>query len=175
MKTILHVHYDSSRKRSCYWSSKSAFWLSPADVWQDDNFLSLYPPHGLCGTRWDLCAAIHLVTIYGKTESVYVQKFHCSINGTLSSGKLPESLTYKCVVCAYFANSFVDQSVQISRMKTRYFPAMALCIRHEPLPSSISATDPTRSITHWRPYPVYYRQLKISYHTCTSKNFVPGM
>lgn len=98
---------------------------------------------------WDkvrLCAAIHLVTIYGKTESVYIQKFHCSINGTLSSGKLPESLTYKYVVCAYFANSFVDQSVQISRMKTRYFPAMALCIRHEPLPSSISATDPTRCI-----------------------------
>ena len=38
---------------------------------------------------------------------------NCLINSTLSSGKLPESLTDKCAVCTYFASSFFFRPVSL--------------------------------------------------------------
>ena len=57
-------------------------------------------------------ASDNIRTINEKTESVYVQKFHRLINGTLSSGKFLESPANKReAVCAYLASGFLDQSV----------------------------------------------------------------
>ena len=55
-------------------------------------------------------ASDNIRTIIEKTESVYVQKFQCSISGTLSSGKFPKTLANKReALRAYFASGFIDQ------------------------------------------------------------------
>ena len=55
-------------------------------------------------------ASDNIRTIIEKTESVYVQKFQCLINGTLCSGKFSKSLANEQEpVGAYFASGFIDQ------------------------------------------------------------------
>ena len=55
-------------------------------------------------------ASDNIRTVIEKTESVYVQKFQRSINGTLFSGEFSKSLTSEQeAVGAYFASSFIDQ------------------------------------------------------------------
>ena len=55
-------------------------------------------------------ASDNIRTIIEKTESVYVQKFQRSINGTLFSGEFSKSLTSEReAVGAYFASGFIDQ------------------------------------------------------------------
>ena len=57
-------------------------------------------------------ASDNIRTIIEKTESVYIQKFQCSINGTLSSGEFSKSLTSeRDAVGAYFASGFIDKWV----------------------------------------------------------------
>ena len=55
-------------------------------------------------------ASDNIRTIIEKTESVYVQKFQCSISGTLSSGEFPKALVNEReVLRAYFVSGFIDQ------------------------------------------------------------------
>ena len=55
-------------------------------------------------------ASDNIRTIIEETESVYVQKFQRSINGTLFSGEFSKSLTSEReAVGAYFASGFIDQ------------------------------------------------------------------
>ena len=57
-------------------------------------------------------ASDNIRTIIEKTESVYVQKFQRSVNGTLFSGEFSKSLTSKQeAVGAYFASGCIDQWV----------------------------------------------------------------
>ena len=54
--------------------------------------------------QYSCSASDNIRTIIERTESVYVQKFQCSINGTSSSGKFLESLANKReTVCTYLA------------------------------------------------------------------------
>ena len=65
------------------------------------------------GNNYLSCSASdNIWTIIDKTESVYLQKFQCSISSTLSSGEFPKFLANKReAACSYFASGFLDQSV----------------------------------------------------------------